>query len=257
MKSFSFSILLFFIANSSVSAQTYTEILGRPTNTTITMSILFDQKADVYWEIGTAPATYTFSTPTYTTVVDSPLVVDFTNLAPNIKYYYRTRYRANGSGSGFLMGTEHSFHTPRPAGSTFSFAIEADPHLDTNSNPSSYTLTLQNILSKSPDFLIDLGDIFMSEKLPVINPTEITNRHLLYRPYFNITCPSMPLYLVLGNHEGELGWMINGSDTSLPVRASNIRKIYYPNPLPNAFYTGDTIAAVSYTHLTLPTKRIV
>ncbi|MFZ4414750.1 MAG: metallophosphoesterase family protein, partial [Bacteroidales bacterium] len=235
-------IMLIFtsVFSNVVFAQNFSELLGRPTNTSITMNILFDQQVDVYWEYGTVSGVYPNSTSTFQAAMNLPLEKDFTNLQPNTKYFYRTRYRLIGGSSAFLMGTEHSFHTPRPAGSSFKFAIEADPHLDTNSTPAAYTLTLQNIFNKTPDFMIDLGDIFMSEKLPVQSQTEITNRHILYRPYFNNVCHTVPLYLVIGNHEGELGWLLNGTANSLPVMASNTRKLYYPNPYPNSFYTGDT-----------------
>ncbi|MFZ4401297.1 MAG: T9SS type A sorting domain-containing protein [Bacteroidales bacterium] len=234
--------LLLFLAVNLTFSQNFTEILGRPTNTSITMNILFDQQVDVYWEYGTISGVYPNSTTTLVANVNVPLETDFINLQTNTKYYYRTRYRINGSSSTFLAGTEHSFHTPRSAGSAFSFAIEADPHLDTNSNPAAYTLTLQNIFSKNPDFMLDLGDIFMSEKLPVPMQiqSEVTNRHTLFRPYFNEVCHSVPLYLVIGNHEGELGWLLNGTANCMPVMASNTRKLYYPNPFPNSFYTGDT-----------------
>lgn len=238
-KTFLFLALLF-TTSGFLFSQTFTEILGRPTNNSVTMSILFNQQVQVYWEYGISTGNYSMNTATYTTPLDSALEIDFTNLNANTNYFYRTRYRTVGSSSAFLSGQEHSFHTPRPAGSSFSFAIEADPHLDTNSKPDAYTLTLQNILSATPDFLIDLGDIFMSEKLPVKTQIEITNRHLLYRPYFNEVCHSVPLYLVIGNHEGELGWKIDGTANSLPVMASNTRKLFYPNPFPNTFYTGDT-----------------
>ncbi|MCX6250931.1 MAG: T9SS type A sorting domain-containing protein [Bacteroidetes bacterium] len=234
--------LLLFAGNSLLSGQNYTEILGRPTNSSVTMSILFDQQADVYWEYGIASGDYTVVTDTLVAAVNVPLEADFTNLITNNKYYYRTRYRATGSSTTFLAGEEHTFHTQRAVGSTFTFAVETDPHLDSNSNPPAFTLTLQNILSMTPDFLIDLGDNFMSEKLPVINQTEITNRHLLYRPYFGSVCHSVPLFLVIGNHEGENGWQSDGTANCLTVMASNTRKLYYPNPLPNNFYSGDTIA---------------
>lgn len=237
-------LLLFFIAiligNKLVNGQNYTEILGRPTNTSITISILSDQKTDIYWEYSTVPGSYSNSTSTFVVEKDLPLEADFTGLLPDKQYFYRTRFRPTGNTSAFLTGNEHSFHTQRAKGSTFTFAIEADPHLDTNSNPLSYALTLKNILSEKPDFLIDLGDIFMSEKQPVINQTVITDRHLLFRPYFNEVCSSVPLYLVLGNHEGELGWLLNGTANSIPVMTSNTRKLYYPNPLPNTFYSGNT-----------------
>jgi len=218
----------------------FTEILGRPTNTSITMSILFDQQTEVYWEYGTTTGVYSKSTTSVTATKDTPLVIDFTGLDPNKKYYYRTRYRLSGTTTTFLAGTEHTFQTPRTIGNSFSFALEADPHLDENSDTASYSLTLKNINSKNPDFMIDLGDTFMSEKQPIINQTVITNRHILYRYYFSKVGNSAPLYLVIGNHEGELGWMLDGTANSLPVLASNTRKLYYPNPLPNSFYSGNT-----------------
>lgn len=241
MKLYLLPITLFITLIHNASAQNYTEILGRPTNSSITMNILFDQKADVYWEYGTTPGSYTNSTASFIADKDIPLEIDLSELLPDSKYFYRTRYRTNGTTTQFLSGTEHSFHTARPLGKAFTFAIEADPHLDTNSNPESYALTLQNILSAKPDFLLDLGDIFMLEKQPIINQTVITDRHLLYRPYFNNVCHSVPLFLILGNHEGEAGWLLDGTSTSIPVLTTNTRKLYYPNPAPNAFYMGDTI----------------
>ena len=227
---------------NTVSGQTFTVILGRPTGTSVTMSILFDQKVDVYWEYGTAPGNYSVSTPHFVVDADSTLEAEFINLLPDTKYFYRTRYRISGSSTNFTNGSEHAFHTQRISGETFSFAVEADPHLDTNTIPASYSLTLQNVLAKTPDFILDLGDNFMSEKQPVINQTVITNRHLLYRPYFGSVCHSVPLYLVIGNHEGENGWSLDGTPNSLPVMAANTRKFYYPNPVPDTFYSGDTIA---------------
>ncbi len=240
MRSFFLIASLLIAIGKLASGQNYTGILGRPTNSAITISILFDQKSDVYWEYGSMSGNYTQTTPSYIAEKDVPLEQEMTELLPDTKYYYRTRYRQYGVSGSFAAGAEHTFHSPRKRGAAFTFAIEADPHLDTNSNPSSYALTLQNILSAKPDFLIDLGDIFMSEKLPVISQEAITSRHLLYRPYFNEVCPSVPLYLVLGNHEGELGWILNGTSNSLPVMASNTRKLYYPNPIPNSFYSGNT-----------------
>ena len=235
-----FAFFLTIVLSFSAKCQNFTEILGRPTNANVTMSILFDQQAEVYWEYGTSPGIHNLTTPIHTTVNDTALEVDFVNLIADTKYFYKTRYRPMGTSSAFSASPEHSFHTRRIPGSTFSFAIEADPHLDTNSNTDAYSLTLANVLSKNPDFLLDLGDIFMSEKLAVKTQVNITNRHLLYRPYFGSVCHSVPLFLVIGNHEGENGWSLNGMPNSLPVMAANTRKLFYPNPYPNSFYTGNT-----------------
>lgn len=228
------------ISDPAQNTGKFTEILGRPTSSSVTMSILFDQETEVYWEYSTSMGEYSNKTATTVAVKDSPLEVDFVNLLTNTKYYYRTRYRIKGTSSPFLSGSEHSFHTQRSVGSIFTFAIEADPHLDTNSDTSAYSLTLKNILSKNPDFLIDLGDTFFSEKQPVVNQDVVSARYTMYRPYFGIPCSSAPLYLVSGNHEGESGWLLNGNSTSVPVMASIARKLYYPNPLPNSFYSGNT-----------------
>ena len=223
----------------SVDGSAFSEILGRPTNTTISVNILFSQQAEVYWEYGTASGAYSGKTTTSNASKDVPLEFDLTSLTTDTKYYYRTRYKLAGA-TTFLAGPERTFHTPRTSGSTFTFAIEADPHLDENSDTASYSLTLKNILSKSPDFLIDLGDTFFSEKQPTKTQAVITSRHLLLRSFFDNTCHSVPLFLVLGNHEGEAGWSLDGTATSLPVMASNTRNLYFPNPVPNNFYSGNS-----------------
>lgn len=223
-----------------VLAQSFTEILGRPTPASVTMSILSDQDVEAYCEYGNKSGSYSQTTRTFNANKDVPVEVDMTGLNGNSSYFYRTRYRLKGATTAFLTGTEHTFQTPRPVGNTFTFAIEADPHLDSNSLPEAYSLTLQNILAGKPDFMFDLGDTFMSEKEPTKNQTTITARHLLFRPYFGSVCHSVPLYLILGNHEGEVGWELNGTANNLAVMASNTRKLYYPNPSPNSFYSGNT-----------------
>lgn len=223
-----------------VEAQVFTEILGRSTPSSVTVSVLFDQDMEAYWEWGSSSGNYPLSSAKVSLKKDVPLETDLTGLAANTAYFYRIRYRTSGSSQEFQTGTEHSFHTPRPTGSNFTFAIEADPHLDSNSLPEAYSLTLQNILSQKPDFLFDLGDTFMSEKQTEKTQAVITSRHVLFRPYFGSVCHSVPLFLVIGNHEGELGWGLDGTPNNLAVMASNTRKLYYPNPLPNSYYTGNT-----------------
>jgi hypothetical protein len=218
----------------------YTEILGRPTSSSVTMSILFDQNTEVYWEYGTVPGVYNKTSPAFQAAANTPVEVDFENLMANTRYYYRTRYRSSGVNSEFAAGEIHSFYTQRASGTTFSFAIEADPHLDANSDTAAYLLTLKNILSRNPDFLLDLGDTFFSEKQPIVNQSVITTRHTMYRPYFSVACSSSPIFLVLGNHEGEAGWQLNGTANNVAVMAANTRKLYYPNPEPNSFYSGNT-----------------
>jgi hypothetical protein len=51
----------------------------------------------------------------------------------------------------------------------------------------------------------------------------------------------VPLFIALGNHEGEAGWQLNNTANNVAVWGTLDRKKYFMNPAPNDFYTGDTI----------------
>lgn len=216
-----------------------TELLGRPTNNSITINMMAEENLDAYVEYGITSGVYSGQTVSAVFLANSPMVIEMNGLNPNTEYFYRVRYRVQGTLT-YLSRTENSFTTQRSAGSTFVFDVQADPHLDGGSNYTTYYNTMQHTANDNPDFLLDLGDNFMSEKLKVITYENITKRLLLLRHFYDKTCHSVPLYLVNGNHEGELGWLNDGSPDNLPVWAAQARKLYYPNPEPNSFYTGDT-----------------
>lgn len=109
MKKFTIIILINSFLLTKVSSQNYTEVLGRPTDSAITLNILFNQSVNVYWEYGTSPGNYSIITPIYKTIADTPLEVDFINLLPDTKYYYRTKYLANTSTGNYISGAEHFF----------------------------------------------------------------------------------------------------------------------------------------------------
>jgi len=237
------NLLLLIFGCKLVYSQTFTEILGRPTNTTITISILFDQKEDVYWEYGTTSGTYNLSTTPMVAPVDTPLEADFTNLLPDTKYYYRTRYRAFGSSTSYQAGIEHTFHTQRAQGSTFTFDVEADEHLYDYGDANLYNITLKNEALDNPDFLITLGDIFGDDHYPwTITSNTCDSLHRLYRAHLGTICHSIPFYICLGNHEGEKEYYLDSMPpNNLAVWSTLWRKFYYPNPYPNNFYSGDTV----------------
>jgi hypothetical protein len=60
------------------------------------------------------------------------------------------------------------------------------------------------------------------------------------RPYFGILGADAPLFLVNGNHECELGWLLEAKDKDLPIWSTQLRQSFYPNPIPNGFYTGSS-----------------
>ena len=217
--------------------------MGRPTDKSITLNIIFDQKVEVYWEYGTSQGDYSESTSKFSSEINTPVRTDLTNLSPNTKYYYRARYRKANSSDTFASGNEHSFYTQRATGSTFTFTIQADPHLYDKKGCSNMIIeTMKNMQKDKPDFLLDLGDTFGDDHNPfTITDNEIKQLHSDYMPFFNIVCHSSALFLCLGNHEGESGYyLLQTPPNNLAINETKWRKFYYPNPFPNNFYSGNT-----------------
>jgi phosphodiesterase/alkaline phosphatase D-like protein len=92
-----------------------------------------------------------------------PVAVTLDGLAPDTRYLYDLRDATTRKrllpASG--MGT---FHTQRARGSAFTFTVTADSHLDGNTSPEVYQRTPANALADGPDFHLDLGDTFMTDR---------------------------------------------------------------------------------------------
>ncbi len=197
------------------------ELLGFPTDTSIQIHLIprIDMKLSVQYGAGKLDQ----STPTVKISAGESHIFRLENLKPDTEYSYRVK------------GDTHRFHTARPKGATFTFAVQADPHLDENSNLTVYSNTLKNIAAAKPDFLIDLGDSSMVDKLREKNNESITARNLLMRNWYAQVAHSIPLLMVMGNHDGEEGWLFDGTDKNSAMRATNIRKQFYP-VAPDNFY---------------------
>ena len=242
------------VFNTSYS-QVKSIILGRPTATSVTVSILFDQNVVYYFEYGTQSGNYSFTTSNYNNVLNVPDEIDLTNLLPNAQYYYRIQYKLIGAAS-YTTTPEYKFHTQRAPGENFTFTVESDEHLyDIKGNRSMYQVTLANEASDNPDFMLSLGDIFGDDHTPLTtSSSDMDALHKDYRQYLGQICHSIPFYVCLGNHEGENDYFLNTTGTyttvanPLPAAPDGIgvwgtlwRKFYYPNPFPNSFYSGNTI----------------
>ncbi len=105
-------------------------------------------------------------------------------------------------------------------GDVFSFAIQADPHMDEQSDANVYKQTLQNIVKAKPAFLIDLGDTFMVDKQSDKSEANIKSRYVLMKGYYDLL-GSIPLHFVMGNHDGETGW-----DS---LNTKKYRQTYFPS----------------------------
>jgi hypothetical protein len=223
------------------------EILGRPTASSVALNVVPAVDLDAYAEVGPAPGTYPEKTPPALRPAGQPFVITLEGLSPDTAYTYRLRFRRPGKAS-FAAGPERAFHTQRPAGATFRFTVQADSHLDENSDLDVYHRTLANVLADAPDFHLDLGDTFMCEKhaepltaTVQAAPDEATvvQRYVYERGHFGLVAHSAPLFLVNGNHDGELGWLFTGTGNDLATWTSHARERYYLNPTPDGFYSGD------------------
>ncbi|HMW40085.1 MAG: metallophosphoesterase [Saprospiraceae bacterium] len=221
-------------------SQGYNIVLGRPTDTSITVSVMMDQKAEFYLEYGETSTTYDRKTDIFSVAANDPQHVLIHPLRHNSRYFYRLIYKTDKS---FVASPQFHFQTQRAEGSSFVFTVEADEHLyDKKGIRSMYNVTLQNQAADDPDFLISLGDIFGDDHEPfTITSGELDELHRDYRPLLGSICHSIPFYVCLGNHEGENDYYQSISPPdNLCYRATLWRKYYYPNPFPDGFYTGNT-----------------
>ena len=229
---------------STAVSWTSTEFLGRPTDTSVTLEAIAGQAVEAYVDYGTTTGSYPSATSA-ATFSDGFVRIVVGSLTPDTAYVYRLRSRAAGSTDDFAAGAEHSFHTQRAVGQTFSFAVQADSHQGFAPfyNDTLYRRTMQNILGEGNDFMLDLGDAFSLDGVAETTAT-VSQKYLNQLAVFDLAAHSTPVFLVLGNHEREEGWNLAelGSDVAdtLPVLNANARKQYFLNPIPDSFYTGDT-----------------
>ncbi len=213
-------------------------VLGRPTDRSVTVNALAEQPLELYVEYGPAEGGFPWTTEAARRAAREPYEVVLAGLQPDRAYHYRLRHRAEGA-SGFATAEAASFHTQRPPGAPFTFVIQADSHMDEQTDPLLYRQTLLNMAADRPDFFVDLGDTFFSDKMAT-DEAGVIGRHLLQHPLLGLTARLAPLFLVLGNHEGEAGSSLDGSDQNMAIWATRARQTYYPNPIPDGFYSGDT-----------------
>jgi Calcineurin-like phosphoesterase len=198
-------------------------ILGRPTTNSVVLSLLSatDQTLNITYS-GENAIPQTMSAALMANI---PQAVTLTGLTPGTQYYYSV----NG-------GELQPFHTARLPGSTFTFTIQADSHLDSNTSQAVYQQTLANQRSDQPDFVIDLGDTFMTDKYKPY--TSAAPQYLAQRYFLSQVGQSAPLFLILGNHDGE--GASKGSDgQEMSAWAAQLRTRYFPNPAPDSFYSGN------------------
>ena len=217
-------------------------ILGRPTDHSVTISALFDNETEVSWEYGADSLNPGHFSATFMAEQNIPFEMVLDDLRPDTRYYYRARFRQGASDGWSREPYFRTFHTMRLPGKEFVFTVESDEHLyDKKGGRGIYKICLDNQAADKPDFMLSLGDIFGDDHYPYdITSEEIDFLHRQYRPFLSRICHSVPLFICLGNHEGENDFFMNQNPPdNLAVRSTLARKKYFPNPFPDSFYSGN------------------
>ena len=200
------------VFSTNVPAHNYDIILGRPTLSTISLSILSYVPAQAfveYWSNNKQK----MKTATMKLNKNEPFELELNNLIPNQHYSYQLHYKS-AEQSTFSPSQCFNFQTQRAKTCSFSFSITADSHLDQNTDTATYKKTLNRIAADSADFHIDLGDTFMTDKYRS-NYKDAFNQYIAQRYYFGCIGVSSPLFLILGNHDGESGQRLNGREDNM------------------------------------------
>ncbi len=220
----------------------FKEFLGKPTQRSIAMKVFFDAPVEISVQYGLSSGKYTMESPWQSVKAMEPGEINLSNLTANTTYFYRLQFRVPNS-AAVSYRPEYKFQTQRAVNANFSFVVQSDPHLDEQSDSALFRLCLKNQLADKPDFMLDLGDILMTDKLKnaagVIPKDTITYRSQLFRNYYETISHSVPILISMGNHEGESGWNLNNTANNIAVWGTLDRKKYFMNPSPNDFYTGD------------------
>jgi len=200
------------------------------TSATITVKSLSSTNSiQAYVEYGYLKTRYELKSSTIQLAKGASQNIVLIGLKPASTIYYRLRY-ASGTSKTFLSLPQSTFMTTKELANA-TFAIQADPHMDENSSADVYNGTLAQIVAATPAFLMDLGDIFMVDKLPQKTEANIRARFELMKGFYQ-KLGNIPLNICLGNHDGELGYS--------NFNTKNYRKEYFPEQTGDLAYFAFT-----------------
>jgi len=191
--------------------------IAKRSTTEITFSVEATETVKCYLEYGYAKDSLKNKSAILSISKKSPKNIVVSALAPGAVLFYRVRYLTSKSKS--YLATQISSIKTDQVLSTNTFAVQADPHMDQNSSAEVYLGTLKEVVKAAPAFLMDLGDIFMVDKLQDKSEKNIRERFELMKGYYG-NLGNVPLKITLGNHDGELGYS--------KFNTKNYRKEYFP-----------------------------
>lgn len=232
-------------AASDGPAASFSQILGRPTDRTVTLSVLSAAAQDAFVEYGTVAGQYPSKTPTRSLKPGEPAEFEIDGLAPGTAYVYRLRTKPSGA-LDFTPSVPASFHTQRKPSQTFTFAVQGDSHPERPGkmyDPDLYVQTMNLVAKDPPDFYFLMGDDFSIERLierKTLSQSAVDAIYAHQRGFLGLVGRSTPLMLVNGNHEQAAKYLLDGTANNFAVFAGKARTKFYPLPAPGGIYSGNT-----------------
>jgi len=231
-------------AGSAGPSSAFSQILGRPTDRAVTVSVLSAMTVHAFVEYGTARDSYTKKTPVCTVTAGTPVEFVLGGLSPSTAYFYRVQTKVAAE-ANFTGGDSASFHTQRKVGETFTFGVQGDSHPERQGkmyDPDLYIRTMRHVAKDAPDFYFLMGDDFSIERLIERGNKSQAAVDAIYahqRGFLGLVGKSAPLMLVNGNHEQAAKYLLDGTANNFAVLAGKARTNFFPLPAPGGIYSGN------------------
>ncbi|HEY5623638.1 MAG TPA: fibronectin type III domain-containing protein [Gammaproteobacteria bacterium] len=238
------------LVSSAQNADRENIILGRPTADSVAIHALVGDGTRVFAEFGTAPGAYSETTDTVEPSADNIAAIELAGLSADTRYFYRLTYQ-DGPDAGVRTGDEHSFHTQRSRGSTFTFGVQGDSHPERPNNmyhPELYRRTMGLVGNARPDLYFMLGDDFsISNPMAdfyrgddtALNQGVVDDVYLNQRQFLSTMAHSTALFMVNGNHEEARRHFLDTGLHDVSIFAGRARTRFFPLPAPDGFYSGN------------------
>ncbi len=222
---------------TALPAQTHNTVLARPGATTMSVSVQALTPLEARVRYGARGGELARTSAWVRCEPPGVQTIELSGLKPDSEYGYVLETRT-GPDEAPLAREQRSFATQRAPGSAFVFALQADSHLDENMTPAAYERTLANIAADRPDFFVDLGDTFMTDKYGAF--AQSLAHYEAQRYYFGLVCHSAPLLMVLGNHDGEAGYAAGADGIASWSYLQRTQRFPQPRIGADTLFSGDT-----------------
>lgn len=114
-------------------------VLGRPTFDSVTMSLMAPHRSSGFINYGAVPENLDLRL-FFELSANKPEEIEITGLIPDTRYHYQLQVRNKDNDPVLKTG---SFSTQRSSHNSFSFSVQADSHLDQNTDTEWYLHTLK------------------------------------------------------------------------------------------------------------------